>query len=255
MRFLLLITLLLVCFNVSSASKEYQKTLINEPVSLLDLTMFNANLKAAEYKESLNYKKSIYTKVIRDLRDFDFDKRLLTLDFYLPINFPDALHARFDFGSGLFYFEQELSWDLNGPIKGEPKENLELNKVIKGTGLKVPIKYSIPPELLTNQKNVTLICNMLLRGMAFLTIIPEDHAGYSTKASRELPEDIIAEAIADTVYRVTISLENFYEDYPSMECETTGKERFKDDGNVTYKYSGSWYQLDKIINKVRAKNL
>jgi hypothetical protein len=235
MRQLFTITFLfVVCFNANSAIKEYQQILVNEPASLLDLTMFKANLKAEAYKETLDYKKNVSGQVIRNLRRFDFDRQLSTLDFDLPISFPEQLYARFDFGNGLFYFEQALIWRLRESIDKSDNPNL--------------------PELISNQKNITLVCNILLKNMAHLIIAPETHAGYTTKASRKLPENLLAQAINDTVYRVTIYLQNTYEDYPSLECETTGKERYIEDGKIEYKYNGAWFELDKIINKVRVKN-
>ena len=209
--------------------KPYQQILIGEPVSLLDLAVFKAQLKADIFLE-----KQLKGKPINE---FLFGRQLKmdwivepkkSRSLYLPITY-EFIAADFDFKEGFFEYALRVSWDLT---------NISvLTDIPSDAG---QIKHS--------QANMASVCKYLLKKIKVLKFKVADHSGYTNKHTRNLPsfEKLLIKSRKDTRYIVQIDA-GFLESDLYLRCESLSPSRHK---KVNFKFEGKWHELDNWVKEL-----
>lgn len=227
----IMLAIAVVCSKPSLAEpKTYQQILINEPVSLLDLTVYRAQSDAEIFLDS-QLKGSALVKGY-EIQKLDW-LHVWTERFHPPLRY-GAIYADFEFNAGLFVFQLSADWQLVDSMFG-----------IEGYDGKTV------GRLQNTQKNIAYICSELVtklrRGLHFTM---QNHAGYATDATKKLTLKDFASVRRDTRYRVSLFLVSEGEDYPWMTCEATGN---YSDSEITYKYEGAWQDLEAIEMEYRER--
>ncbi len=206
---------------------------MNEPVSMLDIMVYKAQLKAERHLPKVDFDSITLREVPFNYADFKKSVENKYGKLAIPITWPN-LDAEFLFDkrkfqfhlSGIWYLA-EFDYDLNKPT---------INKHLKNT-----------------MDNISNSCAALLRNISFLSFSAVYHAGYSTKSTREMPkhEELVGLIESDTTYKVTLVLgnEGGWESDTSISCETdknilaVKEKNLKD---IKFNYIGKWSNLIEL---------
>ncbi|MBD3652712.1 hypothetical protein [Kangiella sp.] len=225
-----------ICFSLDSLAKpkSYQSLLMNEPASLLDISLFKARLELEDYIQ----KHQVETISINDLESFDW---LVRSKYHHEYNYSESKRGtiRFDWNSGSFLYEFKMLSAIAVDYK-RYKDKI-MQEHFERSGL-----------LDITQNNFSLLCSdLLIQAASQLHVAPYLHEGYTTKGEQSLPDyDLLYNKFErDTQYSYVIEI-LYLKEPLSVKCVLNGpvstilKENLK---SVRYEYDGPWHNLKKML--------
>jgi hypothetical protein len=210
-----------------SAPKEYQKLLMDEPASLLDLMIFKADLELERHlrkSENLTFINPKGWDWLVEPKNGDTMSR--------SVNYVSGF-VDYDYDKGNFIIGATAVWPLYSVEEVTNPEYIKINGKIKN-----------------NQKNISSMCIRLLGDLLAVSVSPLVHAGYSTTNTRGLPIALNDKVIKDTEYRVKIQTQRRFNKYPYLTCSKIGIDLPGDD-NVSFTYHGDWHKIDDIEKSLK----
>ena len=198
--------------NATSNLKDYQLTLMEESVSLLDFTMYQLNQEVSKY---------VAKEVFLDLGNGEgtvFDGALERIDSDDPY-FASPLISRlgtaeFSLDEGKFLMVAEGTWS----------ERYKTN-------------------IKTNMNNAAFLCkDMLVKLSIQIPTTPFLHWGYSTSNTRKLNEGehIVNKFQRDFKFIARVNMGQEWENKPSVECSTNDKAFTDEEFDVDINFKGDW---------------
>ena len=222
--------LILVSFFTSYTNAQHSNwdILMNEPVSLLDLTIFKAEIEGAAFAN--NELPKAFSKFSHEL---SWILKPNSASLPLPKSKPS-----FNFTNKTFEFQYDFLMPI--PDKEDYKE-LDIAQIYYQEGLLKPTK-----------ENYSNLCTKILKAsVKGISFHPMTHAGYTTKTTRELPSKskLFVDALKNSIFRVKFEitsremLKGTRASFPTIICEANKKDLFESNLNISYKFSGKWEQL------------
>jgi len=235
MKPIILMILTFLSARSFSADKNYLDILMAEPVTLHDMMIYKAQLRANTLLKSLDFDNITLWSNKVPFNYSDFEKSTNSKSRYLgiPITYPD-LNAEFLFDEKIFQFHLSGIWYLT-------EFDSDLNTAVHNKKLK------------NTMDNISNSCVALLRNISPLTFNTYSHSGYSTKLTRKLPdhEKLKTMIESDTAYKVTLVLgdDSMWSSETSITCETNKhflKVKSKNLKDVKFNYTGKWSNLVEL---------
>lgn len=236
---IILLSLMLNSLAIANP-KDYQEILLNEPVTLLDLMIFEAQLELQDY-----VKDDPFTRIDRyetALLDFEYlvepsknrDDEIALDTFSLSGN------VNFEYDSGQFVYTLEKLWSPASHLRfvnndlGLYKEDIEKNGLVK-----------------ISQKNFASYCKRaLLSASSGNLVSPKTHSGHSTANTRKLPENLYALVIKDTHYRFILKLGRYFsQNLVAVKCSASRLDIIKPEPKIEFEFIGDWHLLEEILKK------
>jgi hypothetical protein len=218
--------------------KDYQKILLNEPVTLLDLMIFEAQLELNDY-----VKDGPFTRIDRyktTLLDFEYlVEPSKNRDDEIALDmFSLSGDVDFELDTGKFVYTFEKLWSPEVHIRFENnalkyhKEDIEINGLVK-----------------ISQKNFASYCkNLLIHAGIRNEVTLKTHAGYTTENTRKLPDDAFSQVIGDTHYNFTVKLARYYtQNLVSVKCSASRLDISKPEPKIKFEFIGNWHLLEEIL--------
>ncbi len=234
MKALLSLVIFVTCFIAHS--QDYKDILIDEPVSLLDLMLFKANIKADTKEEQLSIKPIKLNTPEWLIQPKSMAKYLERGGHVLKTTSYKNLEAYYDFEKKNF----SISYYL---IYKHPNDKyinrFKKHKFDENNGL-----------LKTTQKNFSAICTAYLDEISTIRLSPLQHSGYVTKSTRKLPEkhELLKQIEKDTNYKVVIVIEDDKESsFNGLEVEcyrNSYESRFDEDYKDHFSFNGNWHLVN-----------
>jgi hypothetical protein len=235
--YLLRIVLLFLMLNSLAIAnpKDYQKILLNEPVTLLDLMIFEAQLELNNY-----VKNDPFTRIDRyELTLLDFEYLVEPSDNEIALDmFSLSGDVHFEPDAGKFVYTFEKRWSPAGHLRFENNALEYRTEDIERNGL---VKIS--------QKNFASYCkNMLIDAGRSNEVTLKTHEGYTTENTRKLPENVFSQVTEDTYYNFTVKLGRYYsQNLVSVKCSASKLDILKLEPKIKYEFIGDWHLLEEIL--------
>ena len=227
----------LVLFSACTFSepKDYQRVWMDEPLSLHDMMMIEADKKLHDkLLKHLKNKQMIfgYGEIKQYQQEWDWikqtDPKWYFSDFVTSLYLADS-EAIYDWNTGKYIFSSEFVWEFSPEL----------------------ILYSLNKNhdqgLLANtQRNIANACDIFLKKIDYLLFLPPAHKGYKNKKLDEFFPDYYKFIKADIVYRATIYV-NTRNDKTHLICSKP----YVDMPEVQYDFKGDWHKLDEYQKMIR----
>ena len=242
------IGILLSC-PIFAEPKDYQKILMNEPVSLLDFMVYQARkdldkhvgrYMTGDSPSSFSMTDADYRKLLEriDIEPKDYDwvhNRHSGSIFSPPLRFTRA-DLDYNFKNGTFDIEVNFRW--NWMPQYVTHNNLSHNlEETKRNGV-----------LVLNQKNTAKLCEIAIKDLNGFFIDVITHQGYTNSRMEKIEGELQQNVLNDMRKKVRIYIEGSMasDNWTYMACDTIGHDY---PPKINYSYNGNWHALDKIIKR------
>ena len=236
-----IVTALLQAAHAWAEPKDYQRAMIDEPASLLDLMVYKNRIRLLDFvsdkilgeKASTNayYPKGI-TFPSAGYKYDNFNWSTPHKDRWRP--FVPPLEKRqtsleFNWGRGTFDIEQQYQWSFYFSGLNEDKNN--------------------HGQLKTTASNIAKMCAIQLIKMSHFYLESHSHEGYTTKSLADSLEKDYSNIHRDTRFKIHIAVFGTHREknFTYLECESD-RESLNSNlkTNIEYAYIGSWHELDMV---------
>lgn len=237
---------LLLSVLAYSEPKDYQRTLMNEPVSLMDFMVFQNRLRLEERFDRFVAKTPGYElNLMKEIMSYKFNE----FDWLVPpldedtmekprdvrILFPMYVHRlglNFIFEEGLFEASLVMEWEMGSALE------YGFAPFKRQTGRMKP-----------TQNNMAKLCEIQLQRLSAFHVFPISHEGYTNSRLENLPDLVLP--TDDVRYKVFIyPFGQMSKPGTYLTCSTT-KYLLKpsESEKVNFKFLGSWHNLEKEAKK------
>lgn len=252
LRIFTFIVILVASGQVYSEPKSYQKTLINEPLSLLDFTIYSSQRELEEYVEkNMLVERSIKNTGLRfrniyeeSRKNFDWfynKKPDYNQMIYTPLNYHRA-DVEYNFLEGKFDIEVNFRWDWLPQYVIQNTDSTLLDQT-KSEGV-----------LTLNKINTAKLCEIVMMDLRAFNIKAITHEGYTNPQLKKIEGKLQQNIEADTRKKVRIHVDGSMPagNWTYMTCDAKGHD-YDYGSKIKYTYTGNWHKLEKIIKKRTTK--
>jgi hypothetical protein len=239
------IGILLSC-PIFAEPKDYQKILMNEPVSLLDFMIYQAQKDLDKHVRrhmlgdipSFSMVDADYREIFEDLKIEDDDwihiKQRYAL-FTPPLRFTRA-DVDYNFKNGTFDIEVNFRWNWIPQMVIQQKISHKLEET-KRNGV-----------LVLNQKTTAKLCERAISDLLGFSIDAITHQGYTNTRLEKIEGKLQQNVLDDMRKKVRIHIDGSLPagNWTYMTCDTIGHDY---PPKINYSYNGNWHALDKIIKR------
>lgn len=221
-----------IAATADSEPKPYQTIMLNEPATLMDMTVYAAELDIKEFNSQFPGA----WVVENDDIDWLIEPKDENTQHTFSVRYLTTT-ANFDFAKGQFYFYLERTWVTPEPDKNYLESSLDYYKANGVSKL--------------TQRNVGLYCKLVLERMSQgLFFSPFQHKGYTTGGTRKLTDNLWSDVERDTEYRVEIKYNSKSTgETLTADCRYTKHPdtyEFKPE-RIVYNFRGGWHDLEAIV--------
>lgn len=227
-------------FSLDSFSepKDYQKVWMDEPLSLHDMMIIEADKKLDEnLSKYTNHDFIVFQSSEISLYEGGWDWiKKPSLKKYEP-DFLTSLQlfssaATYDWDTGKYLIYSELIWHFS------PEITLYNRDINHDQGL-----------LANTQKNIFNACDIFLKKLHTTNFWPPSHKGYTNKNLEELYPAAYGLLFEDTIFKTKIFL-NTRDEKTYLICSKP----FGKNTDVKYELTGDWHKLHEYQKSVREMN-
>ena len=241
-----LILVLIAPVTSLAEPKDYQRLLISEPVSLLDLMIYKNSLRfnlekngktfidTSESGKDLMKSFPYYGNAKRE--EFEWQGSLSEQYTFRPPITISQRDVKFNYPLGKFEVSIDMSWEWYINSHNELKKQ-------KG-------------RMKASQVNMARLCIIQLKRISEFLLQAEGHQGYTSSSMPKNEDFLIFKVIQDTYYKVKIHAfgSTTFEDQSTyLTCQTNQKHLSQDKvaGNVEFSFIGKWDELDALAKTLK----
>jgi hypothetical protein len=226
--------LVLFSAHTFSEPKDYQKVWMDEPLSLHDMMIIEADKKLDEnLSKYTNHDFIVFqsSEISSYEGGWDWIKKPSLK--YVP-DFLTSLQllysaATYDWDNGKYLIYSELTWHFS------PEITLYTRDINHDQGL-----------LANTQKNIVNACDIFLKKLHTTSFWPPSHKGYTNKKIEELYPAVYGLVFEDTIFKAKIFL-NTRDEKTFLICSRP----FGKNTDVKYEFTGDWHKLHEYQKSVR----